>query len=364
MHDHRLRAHRRLRALAALVCLSLASCATGPVELNPMPRPAASQRLRVFVQPLESGSTWRTPYAQYAALTLGRVSEVWHDTGIYEVVPPQEVDAVVGTSRRLLPWKADDYDLARRAAAALWAEYAMLVERSESGQQYYYETTLVSVASAAVFKVKMRVPGGSREDYQPIIRASYRQLFADARQDMLATARLRRESAAAPPAPARVAAAAAPPAVSRTLDLAAIERRAAAQSARVPVAVYDVDAREEDRLVARILSEALRTELVAGGRFQLVSREALDKILEELALQLSGLLDEKQAARVGQGLAVEQIVVGFYGSVGSLSVLQLKRIEVETQKTVGVGSLQCPTGKEEQLLLGMPGLAAAIAADG
>jgi hypothetical protein len=129
------------------------------------------------------------------------------------------------------------------------------------------------------------------------------------------------------------------------------------------VAVYDVDAKAENRLVASILSEAFRAELVALGHFQLVCREALDKILEELSVQLSDILDESQAAKVGRGVAARQIIVGFYGTVGRLSVIQVKRIDVQTQETVGVGSLKCETGKEEELLHGMAGLAAPVSTD-
>ena len=92
--------------------------------------------------------------------------------------------------------------------------------------------------------------------------------------------------------------------------------------------------------------------------------QELSSSLEDYLEAISHIVDEKQAARVGQGLAARQIVVGLYGPVGSLSVLQLKRIDVETQQTLGVGSLQCPAGQEERLLRAMADLAAAVSKDG
>ena len=258
--------------LAAL--LLIASCATPPVVLNEIPRPAPSLRLRVFVQPLESKSDWRIPYSQYAKSTFEKVSKVWFDTGIYEVAPAADVDAVAGTARRSMRWKTEDYALAKRVASALWAEYAMLVERIESNRQYSYATTLINVRTGAVFRVSMRVPGGTRDDYQPIIRASYKQLFKDARGDMLLTARFKRDTAGGSTAAGQ--AAAAPPEISRNLDFARINSQAEGAGSRIPVAVYDMDAKEEDRLLARILSEALRLELVS--HFELVSREALAQL--------------------------------------------------------------------------------------
>lgn len=356
-----MRTRRLPQLLVALLSLFSAFCATQTVTLRTIPQPLASPRLRVFVQPLESGSRWRISYPAYADAILGGVSKVWRATGMCEVVPAEDVDTAAGTTRRSLEWKARNYELARRVASALWAEYAILVERTESNQQYSFTSTLINARTGAVFEVTMRVPGGTRDDYPPVIQAAYRQLFSDARHDMLATARLKRDSAGAPAA--AVSGQAAPAPISRSIDFAAGESQSRATGTRIPVAVYDFDSKEEDLLLSSILSEALRAELAAQGRFELVSREALDRILEELSLQLSGALDESQAVKVGRGVAARQILVGHYGAVGSLSVIQVKRIDVETQKILGVGSLRCPAGREEELLAGMAGLAAGVSTD-
>jgi hypothetical protein len=43
--------------------------------------------------------------------------------------------------------------------------------------------------------------------------------------------------------------------------------------------------------------------------------------------------------------------------LGLISVLQAKRIDVETQATVSLGSLKCAVGREEEFLRHMPELA-------
>lgn len=346
--------------LFGLLSLLFLSCATQQIILNEIQKPVESSRLRVFVQPLQSNYKWSTPYSVYVSSSLAKVEKVWHDTGIYEVVPYDEVDVVVGSSRKFLPWESGNYALSKRVASALWAEYAMLVERDVSAGRFYWKTTLINVRTGAVYKVSMHVPGGSRTNYQPVIRASYEQLFADGKEDMLATARLKRDAGVdglSQPLPADETQAAHKE-VSRNLNFSEVDKDWNTDtSPQVPIAVYDMDAQEKDELISRILSESLRSELISQGRFQLVSREALDKIMEELSLQLSGLIDENQAVSVGLGLAAEQIVVGFYGTVGTRSVIQVKRIDVETQETVGTGSLSCETGREEELLDAMPDLA-------
>jgi hypothetical protein len=129
---------------------------------------------------------------------------------------------------------------------------------------------------------------------------------------------------------------------------------------RWQLAVYDLDAVAQYKVVALILSEALREELFKLGFFKLVNRENIVKVLEEMALQQTGLLDEKEAVKAGKGLAVQQIVLGQYGTVGRIAILQAKRLDVETQGALGVGSLKCDVGREEELLQHMAELAKKI----
>jgi hypothetical protein len=126
------------------------------------------------------------------------------------------------------------------------------------------------------------------------------------------------------------------------------------------LAVYDLDSVEQYKIVALILSEALREELLKLRFFHLVNRENIVKVLEEMALQQTGLMDEKEAVKAGKGLAVQQIVLGRYGTLGKLSILQAKRLEVETQSDLAIGSLKCEAGREDELLHHMAELAKEI----
>ena len=126
------------------------------------------------------------------------------------------------------------------------------------------------------------------------------------------------------------------------------------------LAVYDLDAVEQYRTVALILSEALREELLKLRFFHLVNRESIVEVLEDMALQQTGLVDEKEAVKAGKGLAVQQIVLGRYGTMGKLSILQAKRLEVETQSDLAIASLKCEAGREDELLHHMAELAKEI----
>lgn len=350
---------RYLESIVIVFCIALsASCVTSPPTFIEAPKPPASARLRVFVQALQNSAKWRTPYPEFARLTFGKVRKVWYDTGIYDVVSVAEADAALGSYRSRMSWKSDGYALAIEAARALWADYAMLVERVQKGSSFWWRTTLINARTGAVFLVFMNVPGGSRDDFQTVIQASYEQLFRDARADMLATATYRKSGGELPRGPAVSLQAGSE--VARDI---VFQEPAAALSAAPVIAIYDIKSTTEDNLITSILSEALRAEIHALGRFRLVSRENMETILEEMELQMSGLVDEKFAVKAGAGLAAQQIVVGQFGAVGKSSVLQAKRIDVATQRTLGLHSIRCETGSEEQLLDSMASLAMELSRD-
>lgn len=348
-------------ALVAAFWIALTGCAGVDVRVTELPPPPSTGKLRVFVQPVESGTRWKTPYAAYAKTTLERVSDVWRRTGIYEVVEDRDVEAAVGSGREQMSWQARDAELARRVAKAVHAEYAMIVERGQSGDLYYWTTTLVNAETGRRFKVLMRVPGGSQASYQAVVAASYQQIFRDASGDLLATAVRKGPAAAAGRTAAQAGAKNAPaPETSRELSLGAAQE-APAPGGRKQLAVYDLESGDQNKVVGLILSEALRQEILKLGLFGLVSREATARILDEMALQSSGVVDEKQAVKVGRGLAAQQVVLGQLGSVGKTSVLQAKRIDVETQEMLASGTLRCEAGREEDLLDGMARLARDLA---
>ncbi len=127
------------------------------------------------------------------------------------------------------------------------------------------------------------------------------------------------------------------------------------------LAVFDLDSPENFRTVALILTEALREELFLLQKFTLVNREDLAKVLQETALQQSGLIDEKQAIKTGKGLAANQVVTGRLGMLGKTYILQAKRVDVETLATLGLTSAKFSEGQEEEVLSKMKDLAKRLA---
>lgn len=63
-------------------------------------------------------------------------------------------------------------------------------------------------------------------------------------------------------------------------------------------------------------SDILITELVKSGKFIVVDREKLNKVMEEQKFQMSGVVDPATASQIGKVLGLEAIVVGAVSQFG------------------------------------------------
>lgn len=60
----------------------------------------------------------------------------------------------------------------------------------------------------------------------------------------------------------------------------------------------------------RLASAAVENALSAGGRFTVVERRDLEKVLQEQRLELTGLVDAKQAVEIGKMAGVDAVLMG------------------------------------------------------
>jgi len=402
--------------LLCFVLVSLASCA--PVHVNTIPPPPPTSKLRVYVQPLSGDGKWGVSHEVYVQSQVRRVERFLERTGIYDVVGQREVQAVLGdqrVERRQL--EQNGWALARRIGEALHADYVMVMERVKqrgaTGEiDFLFVNAMINVGTGKVFESRTQIVGitrGDREEQRQLITTTYRNIFRSCNQDMLATAI--RKGRSGPPARLREAATVPTPAkpelsgaLQGTLPSASVkqEQPAApvpkketttevAKAAPEPLTpiektatppnlpgsgvigapknelgtkrlvVYDFEAVEQYRVAALILVEALREEVFKLKQFVLVNREDLQKVLEEIALQQTGLVDENQAVTTGKGLAANQVVTGRLGLLGKTFVVQAKRVDVETFGTLGLASAKFTEGQEDELLNKLPEFARSLA---
>lgn len=123
------------------------------------------------------------------------------------------------------------------------------------------------------------------------------------------------------------------------------------------IIVYDFEASESFKVAALILADALREELLKLGKFQLINRESLLQVVEELKLQGSVLSDDKQILQMSGWLTAKYAITGKISALGQSVVLQAKRFNMATMETESLSSSKCSAGNEEKFLSDMPELA-------
>lgn len=95
------------------------------------------------------------------------------------------------------------------------------------------------------------------------------------------------------------------------------------------------------------LADMLVSDLNSSGAFTVIEREELQKVLREQELALSGLLDEKDAPKIGALLGAKLLVYGSYLSTGTELRYDAKAVEVESGKLLCTASV---SGSVDQAL--------------
>ncbi|MBU1711471.1 MAG: hypothetical protein KKD47_00020 [Proteobacteria bacterium] len=408
-----------LYILTAASLLLLNSCAG--IRLKAISPPPPTSKLRVYIQPISApypypagAGPWNSFHKEFAVRQFNGVGRFLKQTDIYEVVPASDVEEVLGgLALTYFEVVKNGCMLARQIGKALYAEYTIIIERRiESNMlienDYYFTIIMINNSTGKRFEARDRIDKyerSSSEKMSRIIKELYRIVFMSAKKDMLETALRKSEKVyvqdkelAVAPEPEPVAASpepvpsiithvpeavtqVTPPSTERPVTPAdqklialAPEPEPAKPVDTVPVkpgheeisgttrlVIYDLEASEQYRTVALIITEVLREELFLLNRFILVNRENLLDVLHEMKLQQIGLVDEKQAVKAGKGLAANQVVTGSLRIIGKTYLLNAKRIDVETFATLGIASTRFTQGEEEDVLSRLPGLAKTLA---
>lgn len=397
-----------LLLLCLILVLLMSACTE--LRLRTLPSPEPTAKLRVLFLPMTDtvfqGRYWATPHSVFAGQMAVSVQRTLRSTGFYEVVPQEDIKAVLGeTALESIHWDTGDWSAARKVGKALHADYVMICRRGFQGF-YYFRMLLINLETGKVYETSDH-PGshlsGSahREEYLKIVRTSYREIFNQAKGDMLATALRKGRTVhtasilvkspgvpkstpeSRPPAvlpitpstppsareeshPAATTKKAPPPpppltvAVKKpSLQSKSLQEKAGPliMEGKPRIVVYDLETPPPMQVAGLIITEALREEIHKVGSFDIVNREDLSRAMDELNLQQSGLVQEQGAVRMGRLLAAQQSVTGRLGSLGNSTVLQTKRTDIETMGTLSFGSITAPAGREEDFLNGLPELA-------
>jgi len=312
-------------------------------------------------------------HEEFAGQSYILTEKFLRQTGIYEIVSPEEVSAAL-KGKRIdgWLWEKDDWKLAKKVGMDVWADYVMIVERNQGapGSGPILSLTLINLENGKKFSCSGYA---FRKDQQKeFVRESYGALFKEAKGDLLMTAlkKGRRivipEPVKAPKpvkAPEPVKAQEPPEVIAQKPVAQSPNQPAEADKGKTRIIVYDFDSLKGLDVAALILAESLREEMLKFGRFVLVNREDMSQALKEFQLQQSGLTDEKQAADLGKWLTAEEAITGKLSALGQTIVLQTKRINIKTMGTLAAASVKCRAGNEEMLLSNIPELAGKLTAN-
>jgi len=138
------------------------------------------------------------------------------------------------------------------------------------------------------------------------------------------------------------------------LMLMALPLTAAAEFTKNKVAVLDFQLQGEGfetKDMGSIVAEWFITALVKTGRFDVVERAMLKKILNEQKMGLSGALDEKTATKIGKILGVKVIISGSVMKLQDIVEVNARIIDVETASIIAAESVKATATTSLQSLI-------------
>ena len=104
--------------------------------------------------------------------------------------------------------------------------------------------------------------------------------------------------------------------------------------------------------LGRFIAEELITRIFTTGKFDVVERNLLQKVLEEQQLGMTGYIDQETAISLGQILGVDAIITGSITDLGNNVKINARLISTETGSVFAVASIQVFKDSTIKLLMG------------
>lgn len=127
-------------------------------------------------------------------------------------------------------------------------------------------------------------------------------------------------------------------------------RPAHADFKKVKIAVLDFQMQGDDsgttKDMGKIVAEWLITGLVETGRFDVIERRLLEKLLEEQKLGATGAIDPSSAAQLGKILGVATIVSGTVTNLEGYTEINARLINVDTASIVAAEKVRAGTAEK------------------
>lgn len=90
--------------------------------------------------------------------------------------------------------------------------------------------------------------------------------------------------------------------------------------------------------MGRMIAEFLTTAAVDSGRFSIVERSLLEKVMKELELGQSGIIEEGKAREIGKMVGAGAILTGSVSRLGNTMRIDVRLIDVESGKIMAAAN--------------------------
>ncbi len=118
---------------------------------------------------------------------------------------------------------------------------------------------------------------------------------------------------------------------------------ASAEFSKTKIAVLDFQLQGEDfdnKDMGTIVAEWFITAMVREGRFDVVERRMLEKILNEQKLAMSGVVDASSATQIGKLLGVKVIISGSVMKLKEVTEINARIIDVESASIIAAENIK------------------------
>jgi len=101
---------------------------------------------------------------------------------------------------------------------------------------------------------------------------------------------------------------------------------------KIAVAVLELDPNGVSEPEARALSDRLRIEIFNAGVYEVMERDKMNRILDEMQFQISDCTTDECAVEIGKMIGVKKIIAGSISKVGEYFTVSARLIDVETSR--------------------------------
>ena len=102
----------------------------------------------------------------------------------------------------------------------------------------------------------------------------------------------------------------------------------------IAVLPFDNSGKNIHSSMISITMDKLITRLVKTRRFKIIDRGAIEKIMQEQALSMTGMVDEASAVEAGRVIGADAIIIGNMVLMNDIVKVSVRLIDVETSETI------------------------------